>query len=445
MNLIKPVFILTLLLLNPVQIYALSCENRTFTIQSTKQANPQSILRYLSNECRFTTVFSNRATKDKFNNLQIEFPIQEMSIFQVLDVLLLSNNFSYTLNNHLLQIKGIYTQTFTLDYPLIVRLGNSSTTVTLAGSSSNDTVTSSGAQITTNNKFDFWEIMEDEIHALLNRPEDQFEAPRPLINKHAGLITVSGSNNQIKRVEHYLQSLQERLHKQVLLDISIFNVTLSDQNRTGIDWTNIERFSNFNIELGYNKNIAGNSDGVYKTVSANTDIKSLLGFLNTQGSVDTVSNPKIRTLNNQPALISVGEQLYYKRVSSTIINSDKVTTSNNEIIESTFSGILIDIVPTLTHNNEIILKINPSISSLKDPLSLNKELPPDINKKQLSTVVKLNNQEKIVIGGLISTNFSNKSVSIPLLGDIPLLGTLFSYNERVKETKELVIVITPYI
>ena len=94
-------------------------------------------------------------------------------------------------------------------------------------------------------------------------------------------------------------------------------------------------------------------------------LKNILNFLNTQGNVSSMSNPKITTMNNQPAIFSSGEQLYYKILQSVSqVSSGGSATGQNEVVRSVFAGVLLDITPEITDNDEIILKINPSISSI---------------------------------------------------------------------------------
>jgi general secretion pathway protein D len=437
-----------------IYLWAGNCTNRIFNISPTYLASSSSILSYFAKECKINFSFSNNITQKEFQKLKLIYPIQNQNILQVFDTLFTNNGFKYDFDeiSNNVRIYKISTATLNLEYPSVIRSGNSNTTISLYDSQNEEkekSIINSGAQISTNNKFDFWESIEKEIDNIQNRPEDEFKAPKPLINKYAGLVTITGTFSQIQRVKEYIRNIQSKLNRQVLLDISILNVTFNENNRTGIDWSHLQNPLSLSANIGYNQNIKNANDGRFQTISANIDMKNILNFLHSYGDVKTVSNPKIRTLNNQPAIISIGEQLYYKRQSSIVISGDKVTTTQNEIIESTFSGILIDIVPTINAQDEVILKINPSISSLKN-LSSNsqnrsKDIPPDILKKQISTVVKLKDSQKIIIGGLIDTKTNTKKTYIPILGQIPFLGTLFSYSQDIKETNELVIIITPYI
>ena len=165
--------------------------------------------------------------------------------------------------------------------------------------------------------------------------------------------------------------------------------------------------------------------------------------------MQTLSNPKILTLNNQPALISVGNIIRYSQ-NLVFQSSNNQTTLQNtrELFPSVFAGVLLDITPTIA-NNQVMLKINPSVTSTKDVKLENQSnalsSPPNLATNQISSIIKLSNNQKVVLGGLISKVKTQTTSKIPFLGAIPLLGSLFTYDEVVDETKEMVIVISAKI
>ena len=173
--------------------------------------------------------------------------------------------------------------------------------------------------------------------------------------------------------------------------------------------------------------------------------------MQTQGDVVSISNPKVLTLNNQPALITAGTEYFYKIKSETNqqgTGGGVAATTQNEQIQSVFAGVLLDITPEIADDRTITLKINPSLSETTTDLaqdSTERVMPPDLNRRQLSSVVTVKDGNRIILGGLINTKNVNKSNKVPLLGDIPGLSYLFKYDEMTKQIQELVIVIEPHI
>lgn len=172
-------------------------------------------------------------------------------------------------------------------------------------------------------------------------------------------------------------------------------------------------------------------------------------FLKTQGDVYAISNPKIMTLNNQPALITAGTELFYKTLTtSTLAGGSTGTQSSSEVVSSVFSGVLLDITPEISKDGTITLRINPSVSETASVLSADNALrtmPPDLSRRQISSVVSVQDGSRIILGGLINRKSTNNVTKVPLLGDIPVLGYLFKQEGISEKVEELVIIIEPHI
>ena len=307
--------------------------------------------------------------------------------------------------------------------------------------------------------------MGQELNSILNASTDTFKTKAPIINKEAGLVTVSGTAEQLQRVQSYIDAMMQRLHRQVMIDVKILSVNLDNSKQTGINWGELYKLQN--VKVGYESVNTSNVDkysegtisdiinnGVFHSnllrLTGSTSVTDVVKFLKTQGDVTSISNPKVVTLSNQPAVFSSGDQLYYKLSASSRQTGGGAATSetyNNEVVKSVFAGILLDITPQITDDGEVILKINPSISSVKSEVKNDgvRRLPPDLQKKQISSVVKLRDGEKIVLGGLISSKQGKGSYKVPILGNIPVLGYAFRQDTITERREELVVIITPHI
>jgi general secretion pathway protein D len=155
------------------------------------------------------------------------------------------------------------------------------------------------------------------------------------------------------------------------------------------------------------------------------------------------------TLNNQPALISVGRELFYKiQSASTASGGGGAVAAQGELVDSVFAGILLDITPEIGSNGVITLKINPSISDTVTEVNSDgaaRTIPPDLIRRQIASVIKVRDGEHAILGGLITSKTGFRSNKIPLLGDLPLLEYAFKYEEKIETVEELVIIITPHI
>ncbi len=473
------------------------CTYELFTISSAKGTTINSFIDQITDECQYSVLVTDKDAEKILNQPMNKTNIKNMTINEVLDFVLKENNLAYTLKNRILRISYLQTKTYHMDYIASQRKGTGSTDITLSSSSNNNNNRSGGAsrggsgaassgtqqrqassksnsgiKIESSDEVVFWDHLDQELQSVLNRPEDPYKAAPPLVNKNAGLITVTATAKQIARLDAYMKMLQNKMKYQVLIDVHMLGVTFSDTKSTGIDWAQLYALQNLkvNIDALSYKNVTKfetdgtitegglnppglNSSSLIK-ISGGGSLNEVIKFLKTQGDVYSISNPKVLTLNNQPALITVGTEYFYKIRQSTNqqgTGGGVAATTQNDQINSVFAGVLLDITPEISSDDTITLKINPSVSQTRDDVSsaasdsLGRTIPPDLDRRQLSSVVTVKDGNRIILGGLISSKVSNKASKVPLLGDIPGLSYFFKYEEKVKEVEELVIIIQPHI
>ncbi len=128
----------------------------------------------------------------------------------------------------------------------------------------------------------------------------------------------------------------------------------------------------------------------------------------------------------------VGKEIFYKTKSSSTQTNQEGLTTTNETIDSVFAGILLDITPEIDKRGMITLKINPSITETDGPVgqSGTRTMPPDLIRRQISTVIKVRDGKHAILGGLISQAESCINSKVPLLGDIPVVGEAFKKEEN---------------
>ena len=337
-----------------------SCEKRVFNLKINEQVSVQEILTQLSDMCHFSIVTKDQFAKDAISEPLFGINIKDKTLNEIFSLLLSEKDMSYTFSQDVLKISSLQTKTFKIDYITSVREGTAITKASVdsapieVGDEKEDggekDITKGGGKldniIRTVEKFDFWEKLDTEIKAILNNTTESIVAPDPIINANAGLVTVTGTAAQLKRVSEYIKDIQERLKKQVVIDVSIISVELANSYTKGVDW------SKFNIgfktglyshpvpsgvtetpgqngapatktytytytpsnELFWSNRSNGNSFSRTMNLIAgfNFNLDGVLNFLETNGKTKVISSPKITTLNNQQALISVGDNVNYR-------------------------------------------------------------------------------------------------------------------------------------
>jgi len=463
------------------------CTYELFNISSVKGTSIGEFVDQLSDECGMSVIVTDEQAENILKKQMNKTFLKNLTINEVLDLIIKENNLQYTLQNNILKISYLTTKTYNIDYIISQRKGVGSANITLSsntstaatGTTSTSKSTSggggasseSGINITSSDEVQFWEILDKELESILNRPEDGYTAQIPMINKNAGLVTVTATNTQIKRLDTYLEDLQKKMQTQVLIDVKMYSVVFSDASSTGIDWSQLYALQNVKLGFDYiSKNNViefENSPDLLGTTSFTTmgkqavnnahafqlsakgSLNEVIKFLKTQGDVYSISNPKILTLNNQPALITAGTELFYKTKSSTTSTSSGGTdNTEDETVSSVFSGVLLDITPEISRDGSITLRINPSISETASEISTDnatRSMPPDLSRRQMSSVISVKDGNRVILGGLINTKNVNDANKVPLLGDLPILGYLFKREGISKRTEEIVIIIEPHI
>lgn len=472
-------------------IMAADCTYELFSISSTKNTKIMDFIEKLSDECDFSIIVTDPNAQKFLDSTLNKTNFNNLTIDEVLNIVLKENNLTYTLQNNILKISYLETKMFNIDYILSQRKSESKTNITLSsegagltsqtGTTTNTTENQeagggsagkSGMKIDSSDEVAFWHQLDVELQEVLNRPQDVYKAQAPIINKNAGIITVTATVKQMERLESYLKKLQDKVQLQVLIDVQLLSVTLSEGKTTGVDWSQLYKLQNIDLGFDYvSKNNLiefTNDGGILGTTSFDTmgqqavnnahvfqmsakgSLNEVIKFLKTQGDVTSISNPKVLTLNNQPALITAGTEYFYKIISTeTLSGTTSGTQSTSEDLQSVFAGVLLDITPEISDDNMITLKINPSVSETVTDISavegVDRTMPPDLRRRQLSSVVTVKDGKRIILGGLINTNNYVDINKVPILGDIPILNYLFKYEDKQKITQELVIVIEPKI
>lgn len=446
-----------------------SCENKFFSF-SIKESRGQSvtimdIIENISDECKMTIIFEDDSVRNRLNKKLNFINVEDYSLKDLLDLMLSQNNIFYELTNNqkVLKLANFKTKTFYIDYVSFSEHKSTTSKIVKTGSSGD------GSDSTTMDfvsEFKFWDKISEDVGYILHRDEDNHQIKsKVLINQEGGMLVVTGTQKQLLRVEDYITSLMSRLHKEILIEAKIIEVIYSENDSTGIDWSKFElsigaqsdagrsRGSSTVLPvLGVNPIPTGLTEGFVQPnylVGYNFSMQGMINFLKTQGDVNIVSSPKVMTLNNQPAIINVGTELNYRIQTESGTDEFGNTTTSFES-DSTFVGVTLDITPQVTRDNYIILKINPIISELVTEEQHQDEqgipiLAPDIKIKQLSSIVKVKNNNKVIIGGLISKQETFEDTSVPGLSSVPLLGKMFQNRSEVIKRGELIIIITPHV
>lgn len=294
------------------------------------------------------------------------------------------------------------------------------------------------------------------------------------VDRSIGLITVSAPRPLLEKVEYYLETLKTELYRQVVIEAKIIEVYLQDNSKIGIDWSQVLKDFDLTglVEFGTGgftgqvwpwsppENVKGTTtyptnypDSFISKISLGAaSFTVLLNALNEQGNATVLSNPKLTVLNGQPAVISVGKDIAYIKEVSTDVNNDTGVVTYTADTDSVVEGIAFGVMASIIDDDSVILHLTPITTDLVNDVIEYKEFGgglqvglPQVQIREMSTMVQVDNGEMLIIGGLIDSIESKDGSFAPGLGSIPLVRYLFGYEEKRMEKRELVILLTPKI
>jgi type IV pilus assembly protein PilQ len=248
-------------------------------------------------------------------------------------------------------------------------------------------------------------------------------------NEVANSIVVSGSPEIIESIRQHLKSI-DKPSQQVMIRASIVEVKDNALKSVGIDWSILGQKGN----KQYNGNI-NLSVGLIDTLSA------LFSLIRSETGIPLAGTP-VDLITRLQALVTDGKATIYLAKEQYFSVVTGPVNYPYTRLEQVAVGIKLDIIPYISENNEITVKIAPEVS---DAVGSGREGLPLVDRRSVNTTVRVKDGETIVIGGLTQENTQKTQNKIPLLGSIPILGYLFSHTKYEKQKTDIVVFVTPTI
>jgi general secretion pathway protein D len=264
-------------------------------------------------------------------------------------------------------------------------------------------------------------------------------------------VVVSATAAEIKRIRRVLSEI-DVMPAQVLLEATIAEVTLNDQLRFGLRWFFRAGLSRFKFTDAAPGTVKGEDKSPLASVAP--IIPGFSYFLNIPNAqlvvnaladitnVDVVSSPSLMVLNNKKAILQIGDEVPIATQSAVAVTAPDAPIVNAITFRNT--GVILNITPRISDDNNIILEIEQEVSDVKPTTSSTIDSP-TIQQRRIKTVVSVPNGESIVLAGLMQDRSTRERGQVPIAGDIPLIGNLFKNKEDTVARTELLIAITPHV
>lgn len=297
------------------------------------------------------------------------------------------------------------------------------------------------------------------------------------LNKQAGIINVFATERQHKEVADYMRLLKKSVTSQVLIEAKIFEVDLNDEYITGIDWgvlglssgegsigfLDTSAVTNINDLLGtgvgYFSSPVGSVLGTQSNLAIGylgNDVQALVQAISAFGTVRALASPRLTVLNNQSAVLNVATNRVFFEIDIDSNTDEGVTTVDvDSDVRSVPEGVLVNVLPSIDlENGTVSLALRPTVTrvvgTVNDPAvafvaasvpgaeSVVSQIP-EINVQEVDTVVKVRTGQPIVMGGLLQDRADNFQQAVPVLGEAPIVGSLFRKKRDIVRKSELVL------
>ncbi|MDQ7074653.1 MAG: pilus (MSHA type) biogenesis protein MshL [Gammaproteobacteria bacterium] len=317
----------------------------------------------------------------------------------------------------------------------------------------------SSTQVENSSEHYFWHSLEGNIKQLLGESAEDKKSNLVLVNREAGYLMVKATEKQQRKIASYIKQMLASIKRQVLVEATVVEVTLNDAYQMGVDWSllssGLQGVDLVQNTIGANLNAAPFFSLALQGSSSLADLSGTLRLLQQFGDIKVISSPKIMALNNQTAVLKVVDNRVYFTVSvDTSVDKGVVTTTFETQVNTVPVGFVMNVTPYISASKQVLLNIRPTISRIlgfvNDP---NPALAfagvvsrvPEIQVREMESMLTVNSGEIAIIGGLMQDKLEQERFSLPGLGELPLLGKLFSYTKEVVQKTELLIFLRPTV
>ncbi len=300
------------------------------------------------------------------------------------------------------------------------------------------------------------------------------EAASVIASPEAGILTVRATGKQHEKIQDFISQIMRNARRQVLIEATIAEVRLSSNYQQGIDWSRLrlgsKGFQLTQLASGNPVPPATNTGTMFLLNYVNPtsklgNLSASVSLLESFGDVKVLSSPKISVMNNQTAMLRVVDNLVYFTIKAdTTANQTTTTTTYTTTAVTVPTGFTMSVTPQINDSDTVLINLRPSITrridwvndpnpSLANPCGSNPTCTatpivsriPVMQTREMESVLKIENNQIAILGGLMQDDVTNLTDSVPLLADIPFVGQAFKNRNDTKTKTELVIFLRPVV
>jgi general secretion pathway protein D len=287
------------------------------------------------------------------------------------------------------------------------------------------------------------------------------EAASVIVNPEAGIVTVRATSRQHEKIQEFLGQVMASVRRQVLIEATVAEVSLSDNYQQGIDWKALPLGrTGFTLIQSATGGITAPASSLLQLSYLNEasrvgNISASVKLLDAFGTVKVLSSPKLSVLNNQTAVLKVVDNLVYFTIKAdTTANQATTPKTYTPNLNSVPVGLVMSVTPQISENDAVLLNIRPSISrKFGEVIDPNPDLQrlgvknaiPVIRTREMESMIRVENGNIAVMGGLMEDSLENNDNTVPGAARLPWIGNLFQNRDDTRRKTELVIFLRPIV
>ncbi len=267
------------------------------------------------------------------------------------------------------------------------------------------------------------------------------DAKTLVVNERANAVVMRDTPENVRMAEKLVASV-DLAEPEVMLEVEVLEINRSRLQQLGITYPGSATVSSpQNLVLNDFRNSANSKlNGSTVTVSP---LSVTLDALKTTGNTNVLASPRIRARNKEKAKILIGSRVPVITTAATASGNGGVVSNTN--VQYLDVGLTLDVEPTIYSDGDVAIKMSLEVSSITNTVNIGQTRAYTIGTRNATTLLQLKDGETQVLAGLIQDSDTRSASKIPGLGDIPIVGRLFSDHTSSRDKSEIVLSITPRI
>jgi len=262
-------------------------------------------------------------------------------------------------------------------------------------------------------------------------------------------IAITGTPQAVQLITKVIKKLDIE-QQQVYVKAHIYEISQRKMENLGIKWGAVAGGIVGNVLLTGQMNMGGDVFTLpdilrgalnLDEIDANVAVGAIIDLMKQNGAVNVISEPNILCLNNKKSSVYIGKTISILTSQST---GDQTTSTTRNTYAREDIGLTLEIKPQIASDNKVLMEVKTKLEDI-DQSSTKVADRPTTFKREVQTVAIVRNGENVIIGGLLKDYYSKGETKVPLLGDLPVLGSIFTSKNNIKDQINVIIVLTPFI